>query len=212
MSLVTCFTDDIIVQQIYNSKTLIGNKHAKTKKKKKHHNKKKHKTYISTTKSNIYPSKSSRTTLIQTIPLSSLPSSISSTSVVLHIKATPTTIIDSSQPQLSHQPYTSNHRLALGLGLSFGCLSVFILLCLLIYSYQKRKAMYRHTIQPDKGNFFAMPKPILDVVPAVHTKWRPNSLLSAVHLAVSKSPKSKYSGALSESKKESSLPLVQSNK
>lgn len=139
---------------------------------------------------------------------SSLSSPTSSTSVILHIKATPTTIIDSSQPQLSHQPHTSNHRLALGLGLSFGCLSIFILLGLMIYSYRKRKAMHRHTIQPDNGNFFAMPKPILDAVPAVHTKWRPNSFLSAVHLAVSKLPKSISSGTISESKKESSSPLV----
>lgn len=91
--------------------------------------------------------------------------------------------------------HTGKHKLALGLGIGFGCLAIIGLVALLIQNY-KRKLKINHHSPNDVGNFFSEKPKSLPSSNDISTRWRPSSLLGVVASVVARLPASRSSGSV----------------
>ncbi|KAI7882123.1 uncharacterized protein EV154DRAFT_523147 [Mucor mucedo] len=106
-----------------------------------------------------------------------------------------------------YKSLTTTHKLAIGLGVGFGCLAILGLVVLFLQNYKKKQRISHHSPTDATSNFFSAEKPSsLTSSNDISTRWRPNSFLGVVASVVARLPASRSSGSVAGMASDASEP------
>ncbi|KAG2202950.1 hypothetical protein INT47_008982 [Mucor saturninus] len=106
-----------------------------------------------------------------------------------------------------YKSLTTTHKLAIGLGVGFGCLAILGLAVLFLQNYKKKQRISHHSPTDATSNFFFAEKPrSLTSSNDISTRWRPNSFLGVVASVVARLPASRSSGSVAGMARDASEP------
>lgn len=95
-----------------------------------------------------------------------------------------------------YKSLTTTHKLAIGLGVGFGCLAIIGLVILFLQNYKKKQRISHHSPNDTVGKKLTENLRSLPSSNDINTRWRPNSFLGVVASVVARLPASRSSGSV----------------